>query len=56
MTGAATLLQTLCDIGFTDDEICELQFTYDLNDFLHFTYEEKTKEENDEDLFELYDS
>lgn len=55
MNGPPTLLQTLCDIGFTNDEICELQFTYEINDYIHLTYEEKSILENDEDPFESYD-
>jgi hypothetical protein len=50
-----TLRQTLCDIGFTDDEIAELHFNYEVDDFIELTYNEKTKQENPDDHYEDYD-
>ena len=40
-----TLHQTLCNIGFTDDEICNLRYPYEVDDFIELTYEEKTAQE-----------
>ena len=44
-----TLRQTLCNMGFTDTEIAELRFSYNVDDIIDLTYNEKAKQENQDE-------